>query len=111
MTDLPDFLQRDEFGGVRLTGHRIALYHLIWHYNQGYSAEMLLGQFPTLPLSLIHKTIGYYLENQASVDEYLRAVEAKIEQQRVTGTTLNVDELRTRFNQLQGAEAKTLRAG
>jgi len=111
MLTLPDFLQRDEFGGIRLTGHRIALYHLIWHYNQGFSAEMLLGQFPTLPLSLIHKTIGYYLENQAAVDDYLRVVETKIEQQRASGTTLNVDELRTRFDQLQTAEAQTLRAG
>ena len=37
MLTLPDFLHRDEFGGVRLAGHRIALYHLIWHYNQGYT--------------------------------------------------------------------------
>ena len=72
---------------------------------------MLLGQFPTLPLALIHKTLAYYLENQAAVDDYIRTVETKIEQQRASGSTLNVDELRKRFIQLQTAEAKTLRAG
>lgn len=111
MLTLPDFLHRDEFGGIRLTGHRIALYHFVWHYNQGYTAEMLLGQFPTLPLALIHKTIGYYLENQQEVNEYLKTVVEKIDEQRATGMTLNVEELRSRFNKLQEEQAKSLRAG
>jgi hypothetical protein len=66
---------------------------------------MLLGQFPTLPLSLIHKTIAYYLENQAAVDDYLQSVEAKIEQQRASGTTLNVDELIARTRRVSDNEA------
>ena len=111
MQPLPDILQRDEFGGIRLTGHRIALYHFIWYYNQGYSAEMLLGQFPTLPLSLIHKTIAYYLDHQQEIDMYLTTVQDKIDHQRASGTKLNVDELRARFALLEATQAKALRAG
>jgi hypothetical protein len=29
------------------------------------SPEMLMDHFPTLTLALIHKVIGFYLENQA----------------------------------------------
>lgn len=68
---LPDFLERDDHGGIRLVGHRIWLYHVLWDYNDGYSAEMLLEQFPTLSMALIHKVLGFYWENKAEVDAYL----------------------------------------
>jgi hypothetical protein len=48
---LPDFLQ-DTSGEIRLTGHRIGLFHLVHYYNEGSSAEMLLSQFSSLPLAL-----------------------------------------------------------
>src|SRR5438105_11047748 len=69
--NLPDFLTRDEFGSIRLTGHRVDLAHLLHPYNDGYSPEMLWSEYPDLPLALIHKILGYYLENQADVDSYL----------------------------------------
>jgi len=111
MQTLPDILQRDEFGGIRLTGHRIAISQFVWYYNQGYSAEMLLGQFPSLALSLIHKTIAYYLDNKQEVDVYLQLVQNKIDAHRASGDTLNTDELRARFSKLENSEAKQLRAG
>jgi uncharacterized protein (DUF433 family) len=78
--DLPDFLTRHAKGEIRLTGHRIDLFHFVYYYNEGYSAEMLLGQFPTLNLALIHKVIGFYLENKVEVDAYVAEIEAKIKQ-------------------------------
>jgi hypothetical protein len=42
-----------------------------WIYDEGYSAEMLAEEFPTLSLALIHKTIGFYLENRADIDTYI----------------------------------------
>ncbi|MFO0812551.1 MAG: DUF433 domain-containing protein [Gemmatales bacterium] len=111
MLTLPDFLQRDEMGGIRLTGHRIGLHHFLYHYNQGYTAEMLLGQFPTLSLALIHKTIGFYLENQQEMDVHLAAETALLEQQRATGAKVDKDALADRFRQLQASPANVLRAG
>ena len=69
--DLPDFLTREATGEIRLSGHRIGLFHVVHYYNEGYSAEMLVCQFPTLPLALIHKVIGFYLENKADTHHAL----------------------------------------
>ena len=65
---LPEFITEQPSGSVRLTGHRIALEHLVYFYNQGYAPEMILGQFPSLSLAVIHKVIAFYLEHQPEVD-------------------------------------------
>jgi uncharacterized protein (DUF433 family) len=69
---LPDFLTQLPDGEITLTGHRIGLYHIVHYYQEGFSAEMLACQYPTLPLALIHKTIGFYLENQTETDVYMK---------------------------------------
>jgi uncharacterized protein (DUF433 family) len=66
----PDYLTLDPDGLVRVTGHRIGLHHVVRTYNDGYSAEMLLGEYPTLSLSLIHKLIAFYLDHREDVDAY-----------------------------------------
>jgi uncharacterized protein (DUF433 family) len=78
--NLPGFLTRHEKGEIRLAGHRIDLYDVISHYQEGDSAEMLVYQYPTLDLILIHKVIAFYRENEADVDAYMTDVRAKIEQ-------------------------------
>ena len=45
--NLPEFLVDHPDGEIRLTGHRISLYHVVSFYNEGFSPEMLVGQFPT----------------------------------------------------------------
>jgi uncharacterized protein (DUF433 family) len=76
--DLPDFLSRTEKGGIRITGHRIDLYHIVELYHEGYSAEMMHCEFPTLPLAVIYKVMAFYLENKAEVDAYVAEVDARI---------------------------------
>ena len=80
--NLPEFLVDHPDGEIRLTGHRISLYHVVYFYNEGFSPEMLVGQFPTLPLALVHKVIAFYLENQAEVDAYVAKEEAECERLR-----------------------------
>lgn len=79
---LPEFLTLGTMGEIRVTGHRIDLYLLVQKYNEGCTAEMLHCEYPTLPLALIHRVIAFYLENRAEVDEYVAAVESRIDQQR-----------------------------
>jgi uncharacterized protein (DUF433 family) len=79
--NLPDFLAQDKYGYIHLAGHRIGLRHIVELYKENYSAEMLLDHFPTLTLALIHKTIAFYLENQAEVDTYVAESRRDIEQQ------------------------------
>lgn len=101
---LPDFLSREPGGFVRLTGHRIGLHHVVRSYNEGFSPEMILGEYPTLPLALIHKVIAFYLENQTEVDSYMAAEEQATAAQRaaaVPGPSLQ--ELRQRMRKLRAS--------
>ena len=82
--NLPEFLTRGSKGEIRLTGHRIDLFHFVDFYNEGNSAEMLLGLFPTLNLALIHKVIAFYLENKTEVNAYVAHCEAEIERHQAT---------------------------
>jgi hypothetical protein len=55
---------------------------VVSHFNEGYSAEMLLELYPTLNLPLIQKVIAFYRANSAEVEAYLADVRAKIERSR-----------------------------
>ena len=79
---LPDFLTEDTDGFIHVTGHRIGLQQLVHYYNEGYSPEMLACEYPTLSLAVIHKVIGYYLETQAEVDQYVAQCQEAIDRQR-----------------------------
>ena len=103
--NLPEFLEQDEDELVRIKGHRIGLEDILFFYREGYSPEMILGQFPTIPLFLIYKVIAFYLENPAFVDDYLQREQAAIERQKATakhGPT--VDELRRRLDSVHQVE-------
>jgi uncharacterized protein (DUF433 family) len=94
---LPDILHEVEYGEIRLTGHRIGLYHVVDLYNEGYSAEMLHDEFPTLPPDLIRQVIGFYLANKAEVDAYMAPRTAEMEHRRATTPrAIDWEELRRR---------------
>lgn len=93
---LPDFLTQTPDGEIRLAGHRIGLFHVVEHYNDGDSAEMLASRYTTLPLALVHKVIAFYLDNQAEVDAYIAGCRSAMDQQRQEARTLDVDGLRLR---------------
>src|SRR5262245_34475575 len=99
--NLPDFLIDHPDGEIRLTGHRISLYHVVDRYQEGYSAEMLAEEYPTLSLALIHKVIAFYLENQAEVDAYMAGQRALLRRQEeetpLRGPTL--EEMRARLKE------------
>jgi uncharacterized protein (DUF433 family) len=102
---LPDFISQDTDGYIRLTGHRIGLQDIAYYFNEGYSPEMLSEQFPTLPMYLIYKTIGFYLENQGEVDAYLEQCYAEIDRQRATAKKgPDLAELRRRLEAKRRAE-------
>ena len=73
MDPLPDFLTRTEYGGIRLTGSRIGLEHVVEHFNDGESPEMIRLRFPHLALPHVYKACAFYLEHRPAVDAYVRA--------------------------------------
>jgi uncharacterized protein (DUF433 family) len=102
---LPDFLDQQSSGEIRLRGHRIGLYHVLTYYHDGYSAEMIACRFPTLPLALIHKVIAFCLDNQAEVDAYLSACSDQLIEQRAGNPRrLDLATLRQRLEEMQQAE-------
>ena len=101
---LPDCLHWSPDGEIRVEGHRIGLYHLIHYYNEGYNAEMLLCQFPTLQLVVIHKVIVFYLENREAVDAYVAEYRAELDHLQATGRHApSLAEMRARLEARQQA--------
>jgi uncharacterized protein (DUF433 family) len=106
--DLPGFLTRNKYGEIRLAGHRIGLLHIIDRFNEGYSAEGILCEYPTLTLALVYKVIAFYLENQDLVDPYIAACRAEIERQAAAPSPgPNVAELRRRREAMRRARNET----
>ena len=78
LEDSFDFLEPDV---IRLKGHRIGLEHIVGRFNDGYSAEMIVHELPSLSLEQAYAAITYYLHNKAQVDEYMAAIDRFVEEQ------------------------------
>ena len=104
--NLPEFLTQAD-GEVRMTGHRVGLYHVVSLYDDGYSVEKIAAHFPTLPLALIHKVIAFYLENEAEVSAYVAAYQGELDRQegdaRAAGGTPTLAQLRERLARMRSA--------
>jgi uncharacterized protein (DUF433 family) len=94
---LPDFLTAARDGEIRLAGHRIGLLHVVEHYNDGDSAEMLASRYTSLPLALVHKVIAFYLDNQAEVDAYITGCRTAMDQQQQAANAIDINALRLRL--------------
>jgi uncharacterized protein (DUF433 family) len=68
-------------GSVRVIGSRITLDTIVGCYQMGDTPEDILDSFPSLTLEQINAIIGWYLNNRAEVDEYIR--EGEIEAEKV----------------------------
>ncbi len=102
---LPEFLTEVEPGEVRLTGHRIGLYHVIADHKEGYSAKRLHEEFPTLSPDLIEQVLAFYQANRAEVDAYVADYQAEIERQIAnTPRSVSYDELLRRYEAKKRAE-------
>jgi uncharacterized protein (DUF433 family) len=101
---LPDFLTRDADGSIHVTGHRIGLEHLVHYYEEGYSPEMLVSEYPSLGLAEIHKIIAFYLENRIEVDAYISKCQEQLDTLRNASHGPSLAELRQRLQTTAGAD-------
>jgi uncharacterized protein (DUF433 family) len=79
--NLPEFLTRNTYGEIRLTGHRIGLYSVIRVLKEGQTPEEIHETFPTLSVELIRRVLDFYYENQAEVDAYVADVATELARQ------------------------------
>ena len=75
----PDYLPEID-GERRFKGTRVTPWVLLHFYNaQGYSAEMLASEFPSVDLAVIHKFLAFYIENGSEMDALARTEEGEAE--------------------------------
>lgn len=70
-------LRLTEDGTIRIANSRVSLDSVVHHYKLGASAEQIVQKFPGLDLADVYAAITYYLNHEATVEEYLREQEAK----------------------------------
>ena len=70
-TTEPIPLQMDADGIVRVGNTRVTLDTVVMAFMEGATAEEIVQQYPSVSLTDVYYTIGYYLRRQAEVEAYL----------------------------------------
>mgnify|MGYP001290735612 CR=1 FL=1 len=58
-------------GAIRVGNTRVRLDTVVYAFNEGYTAEEIVAQYPSLDLTDVYAVIAYYLSNRLAVDEYV----------------------------------------
>ena len=61
----------DRDGVIRIGGTRVRLDTVILAFNEGYTAEEIVSQYPSLKLADVYAVIAYYLNNRVVIDDYV----------------------------------------
>lgn len=64
-------LTTSEEGVIRVGQTRVRLDTVVYAFNEGYTAEEIVSQYPALELTDVYAVIAYYLANRPSVDAYV----------------------------------------
>lgn len=78
--DLP--LRLDEDGVIRVGDTRVTLQTVIADFHRGASPEEIVHHYPSLSLPDVYLIVGYYLQHQDEVDDYIRQQREASEQAR-----------------------------
>ena len=65
-------LNRWDDGSIRITGSRVPLSTVIYHFNLGSTPEQIASKFQGLKSADIYAVIAYYLNNRDAIDRYLQ---------------------------------------
>jgi uncharacterized protein (DUF433 family) len=75
-------LSVDRDGVVRVSNTRVTLDTIVYAFNEGFSAEEIAQQYPSVPLADVYYVIGYYLKQSSEVDAYLNKRQLQAEKVR-----------------------------
>jgi uncharacterized protein (DUF433 family) len=64
-------------GSIRITGSRVPLSTIIYHFSLGSTPEQIASKFQGLKSADIYAVIAYYLNNRDAIDRYLQKQEAE----------------------------------
>ena len=65
-------LRIDQGDVIRIGNTRVTLQAVIADFHRGASPEEIAHHYPALNLSDVYLVVGYYLQNRAEVDDYVR---------------------------------------
>jgi uncharacterized protein (DUF433 family) len=100
------YLDRIDSNSLRIKNTRVGLEHLILLYREGYTAEELAVEFPTVSLEQVHGVIAYYLGNRVAVDDYIKAGEEQFEEYRRQSLQKPPSEAVQRIRAIKEAQAR-----
>lgn len=66
--DYFEFIQPDY---IRIKGHRLGIEHVLDYYKDGYKAEEITRELPSLSLDKVEAAIAYYWQHRKKMDGYL----------------------------------------
>lgn len=91
--------EEDETGAIRVGGTRVLLELIIRAFQDGATPEAIVQRYSSLSLSDVYLTIGYYLQHQDDVNNYLEQRErlAESTQQRLLSFQPDLNEIRSRL--------------
>src|SRR5262245_37773671 len=69
-----------EDGSIRVTGSRVPIDTILYHYNLGSTPEQIAWKFQGLRTADLYAVITYYLTNRVQIDQYLQEREASAEE-------------------------------
>lgn len=75
-------IERTAEGVFRVGGTRVTLDTVIIAFLQGATAEEIVLRYPTLKLADVYAVVGYYLQHQVEVDDYLQERQQRAERVR-----------------------------
>jgi uncharacterized protein (DUF433 family) len=64
-------------GSIRLTGSRVPLGSVIYHYHLGSTPEQIAYKFQGLNPADIYAVIAFYLNHREAIDQYLHEEDAE----------------------------------
>ena len=71
-----------EDGSIRITGSRVPIDSILYHFKLGSVPEQIVYKFPSLRLIEVYGAITYYLSHREEIEEYLRQREEQAEETR-----------------------------
>lgn len=92
-------LKEDESGAIRVGNSRVLLELVIRAFQDGAFPEAIVQRYPSLSLSDVYTTIGYYLRHQKGIEAYLKHREELAEsvQQKVAEVQPDLSLIRSRL--------------
>lgn len=103
LVDHSNPLRADVGGAIRVGNTRVTLESVVFMFEEGATPEMIVEEFPSLELSEVYLTLGFYLRNSQQVEEYLQTKRVQAEHHRsVFESRLSPTVLKKRLYQVEG---------